>query len=69
MLCAPALLDDTHDLEPFQSATDNLDQWLKKRARANQVSGASRTYVVVDGKRVVGYYCLASGALDAADAP
>ncbi|MGO4837783.1 GNAT family N-acetyltransferase, partial [Rhizobiaceae sp. 2RAB30] len=33
------------------------------------VSGASRTYVVADGRRVVGYYCLASGALDLADAP
>ena len=40
---------------------------------ANQVSGASRTYVVTDlnegGHRVVGYYCLASGALAVVDAP
>lgn len=69
MLSAPTLLDDGHDLELFQSGTESLDQWLKKRARANQVSGASRTYVVADGQRVVGYYCLASGGLDALDAP
>lgn len=39
---------------------------------ANQVSGASRTYVVIDagdGERVLGYYCLASGALAVTDAP
>jgi GNAT superfamily N-acetyltransferase len=39
---------------------------------ANQASGASRTYVVVDavdGQRVLGYYCLASGALAVTDAP
>ena len=39
---------------------------------ANQASGASRTYVVVDAaddQRVLGYYCLASGALAVTDAP
>ena len=39
---------------------------------ANQVSGASRTYVLVDAaddQRVLGYYCLASGALAVTDAP
>src|SRR5262245_42500137 len=69
MLSAPTLLDEAHDLDRFQSGTDALDDWLRRRARANQVSGASRTYVVADDRRVVGYYCLASGALDLADAP
>ena len=69
MLSAPLLLDDTHDLELFQSGTESLDQWLRRRAHANQVSGASRTYVVAEGTRVVGYYCLSSGGLDLANAP
>lgn len=69
VLGAPALLEDRHDLDLFRSGTDSLDQWLKKRARANQVSGASRTYVVADGNRVVGYYCISSGGLDLSDAP
>jgi len=69
MLWAPTLLAETHDLELFQSRNDSLDQWLRRRARANQVSGASRTYVVAEGARVVGYYCLSSGALDLAVAP
>jgi GNAT superfamily N-acetyltransferase len=41
----------------------SLDDWLKRRARANQASGASRTYVVCQGQRVAGYYALASGAI------
>ena len=69
MLSAPTLLAETHDVELFRSGSDSLDKWLRRRARANQVSGASRTYVVAEGTRVVGYYCLSSGALDVAEAP
>jgi len=69
MLSAPTLLAGRHQLDLFQSGTDSLDQWLRRRARANQVSGASRTYVISEGTRVVGYYCLSSGGLDLADAP
>ncbi|WP_217576178.1 GNAT family N-acetyltransferase [Mesorhizobium sp. GbtcB19] len=69
MLSAPILLADSHELDLFQSGTDSLDQWLRRRARANQVSGASRTYVIAEGTRVVGYYCLSSGGLDLVDAP
>lgn len=69
MLVEPALLGDAHDLDGFRSGNDTLDEWLRRRARANQVGGASRTYVVAADRRVVGYYCIASGALDLADAP
>jgi GNAT superfamily N-acetyltransferase len=69
MLGAPAPLAEEHDLDLFRSGNDALDEWLRRRARANQASGASRTYVAADQGRVVGYYCLASGALDVADAP
>jgi len=46
-----------------------MDDWLRRRARANQASGASRTYVVCEDKRVVGYYALASGAIAQAGVP
>lgn len=69
MLEAPALLRVEHHLDGFASGTASLDDWLKRRARANQISGASRTYVVVEAGRVVGYYCLASGALALNAAP
>lgn len=69
MLIAPALLSEIHDLSLFDSGHDSLDEWLRRRARTNQVSGASRSYVVCDEERVVGYYCLSSGALAATQAP
>ena len=68
-MLAPVLLAEGHEIEDFSCGNPTLDDWLKKRARANQVSGASRTYVVAEGKRVIGYYCLSSGAMEAADAP
>lgn len=41
-----------------------LDDWLKKRARANQASGARRTYVVAeDGGRVIGAALLQDAVL------
>ncbi len=68
-LSAPALLADSHQLESFVSGEDSLDNWLKRRARANQVSGASRTYVACEEARVIGYYALASGAITEETAP
>jgi GNAT superfamily N-acetyltransferase len=68
-LSPPEPLAPNHQLDIFDSGEPSLDDWLKRRARANQVSGASRTYVACQGKRVVGYYALASGAIAQAGAP
>ena len=65
----PEPLADSHDIADFYSGEASLDDWLKRRARANQASGASRTYVLCEGIRVVGYYALASGVVTAAGAP
>jgi GNAT superfamily N-acetyltransferase len=65
----PELLREDHNLTGFSSGEDALDDWLRKRARANQASGASRTYVVSAGNAVIGYYALASGAITVASAP
>jgi GNAT superfamily N-acetyltransferase len=70
MLGAPAPLDDRHRLDDFDSGVSVLDDWLRRRSRSNQASGASRTYVVADETgRVAAYYALASGALVATEAP
>jgi GNAT superfamily N-acetyltransferase len=69
MLSAPVLLSAEAQLDGFACGVDSLDDWLKKRALPNQINGASRTYVVTEGKRVIGYYCLASGALALSDTP
>lgn len=69
MLSAPEPLANHHELAAFDSGTASLDEWLKRRAAENQVSGASRTFVVSDDKKVVGYYALASSAVALAAAP
>jgi GNAT superfamily N-acetyltransferase len=66
---APSLLSETHRVEDFPSGVQALDEWLIRRAWHNQNSGASRTYVVSAAGTVVGYYCLASGALAMREAP
>lgn len=67
MLSVPEPLTSHHRIEAFDSGVTSLDDWLKRRAMQNQASGASRTFVTCEGKRVVGYYALAAGAV-AADA-
>src|SRR5271165_1035884 len=66
-LTRPEPLAEIHELNDFFSGVTSLDDWLKRRARANQVSGASRTYVIADGHKAVGYYAVASGAIATAD--
>lgn len=70
-LSAPAPLDDSHGLDDFRCAEPELEleQWLKRRALRNQREGASRTFVVCEGRRVVGYYALEAGSVLHAQAP
>lgn len=65
----PEHLNPAHDVAAFDCGMPELDDWLKKRALANQATGASRTYVVCAGGRVVGYYALATGSVGHAQAP
>ena len=62
-LSAPEPLSDAHELADFSSGVGSLDDWLRRRARPNQISGASRTFVVADDNKVLGYYALASGGI------
>ena len=63
-LSAPQPLAATHLLDEFASGEASLDEWLKRRALSNQLSGASRTFVVTDQEeRVFGYYAMAVGAV------
>jgi GNAT superfamily N-acetyltransferase len=69
VLSAPQPLASHHQLAGFVSGEPSLDDWLRRRAAKNQVSGSSRTYVVCDGPAVIGYCCLAAGAIGHAEAP
>lgn len=62
-LSAPALLAEHHELDKFDSGESSLDEWLKKRARTNQASGASRVFVSCEGNQVAGYYSLSSSSI------
>jgi len=66
---APERVSAEHDVSAFDSGEPVLDEWLRRRALPNEASGASRTYVVGAGTRVVGYYTLAVGAVVHAKAP
>jgi GNAT superfamily N-acetyltransferase len=63
-LVAPQPLASDHNCIDFSCGELVLDDWLKRRALINQVSGASRTFVVADrDHRVWGYYAMAAGAV------
>lgn len=68
-LSAPEPLVDFHEIETFASGMESLDTWLKRRAMKNQATGASRTFVACEGRRVVAYYALASSAIAGDEAP
>ncbi|MEL6470803.1 MAG: GNAT family N-acetyltransferase [Cyanobacteria bacterium J06623_4] len=59
----PQKLDSSHQLEEFDSGNHHLNDWLRRRALKNEVSGASRTYVACVEGAVVAYCCLANGAI------
>lgn len=64
-LRGPELLGPDHVLEGFDCGTPALNEWLVRRALANQRSGASRTWVVTDDEigSVVGYYSSATASI------
>lgn len=63
-LSAPEPLATAHLLAEFGCGETSLDEWFNRRALANQLSGASRTFVVADqDARVYGYYAMAAGAV------
>jgi GNAT superfamily N-acetyltransferase len=70
---APHALTEQHDCSAFDCAEPSLNDWLRRKALANQISGASRTFVVtdkdIDAQRVLGYYALAAGAVAHAMTP
>lgn len=61
----PQSLTSAHDLSRFQSGNAVLDDWLKRRSLANEVAGASRTYVIYEqnSNDVIAYYSLAVGSV------
>jgi len=67
-LTAPEPIGAAHDLSRFDCGEPALNDWLRQRALRNE-SRFSRTYVVCDEARVVGFYCISAGAVERARVP
>src|SRR5260221_325688 len=68
-LSLPSPITNAHELDNFDSGESSLDDWLKKRALKNQLSGASRCFVLCNNNKVIGYYSLSAGAISHGIAP
>ncbi|MBZ0271606.1 GNAT family N-acetyltransferase [bacterium] len=63
IISPPEHLRRDHDVSAFDSGEPRLDDWLRRWALPNERGGASRTYVVRSGVRVIGYFALAAGEI------
>ena len=64
---SPISKDDPTDC--FDSGSPDLDRWLVTLALRNELSGASRTYVIREAGRIVAFYSLANGSVQKSGAP
>lgn len=68
-LSSPEPIAEYHQSETFSSGEPTLDDWLKRRALKNDRNNASRTFVVHQNNKIVGYYCLATGSVEINNVP
>ena len=67
----PAILTGDHVLDGFDCGKPALDEWLRNRALANQSSGTTRTWVVVEegSSEVVAFYASSTASILRSSAP
>lgn len=58
-----------HAVEGFDCGQEPLNRFLVRHALQGQMAGASTTYLGLDGDRVVGYFTLVVGDVEAENAP
>lgn len=64
----PQRISKDHLIEDFDCGEASLNDWLKKRAVKNDLTDASRTYVVCCDDVVVAYYSLHLGCIQHSEA-
>ena len=69
IITAPEPIDSAHHLDGFDCGVPVLNEWLKRQALPNEISGASRTFVACTDRRVIGFYALATGSVRRSEAP
>lgn len=62
-------LDAHHDLSSFDCGEAALNDWLRRHALAAQRMDSARTFLLLDGNRVLGYFSLTMGSVRRDDAP
>jgi len=65
----PIPLEKSHDFLEFDCGKEPLNVFLQRHALANQANGSARTFVGLEGDRVIGYYSLAVSSILYDDAP
>lgn len=65
----PRRLEAKDDVDEFSCGQPDLDDWLKRFALINQRAGMTTVFVTLSDPKVVGYYALATGGVERADAP
>jgi predicted N-acetyltransferase YhbS len=68
VLSGPVPISAIHEVADFDCGQPDLDHWLKTRALRNE-GRFSRTYVVCDGAKVAGYYCISAAQVERALVP
>lgn len=68
-LSAIEKLERHHEVSSFDCGRESLNQWLRRFALTNQQNDSARTYVVLRGARVVGYYSLSPGSARREESP
>jgi GNAT superfamily N-acetyltransferase len=60
----PRPISETDDVAAFDCGEPSLNDYLRTRALTNHVEGASRCFVTCRDAKVVGFYALASAAVE-----
>ena len=68
-LSVPRPISDDDDVAEFDSGEAGVDAYVRTRALVNHLRGASRCFVTCRDGRVVGFYALASAAVERHAAP
>ena len=64
----PRKLAAADAVREFRSGQPDLDEWIGRYALTNQQSGMATVFVSTAGARIAGFYSLATGAVEHADA-
>lgn len=62
-------LSREHDFTQFNCGNATLNSWLVKYAWTNQQADSAKSYVALEGDRVVGYYALTTGSVHKHESP